>query len=63
MKTISTDQMTFKKQTGLTIITLMVLLLIAGMVGSLGITALIKHRCLTHLVEKTCTNMSPAHDR
>ena len=55
--------MTLKKQTGLTIITLMVLLLIAGIVGSLGITALVKHRCLTHPTEQTCMDISSTHDK
>jgi Tfp pilus assembly protein PilE len=63
MKTISTDWMTLKKQTGLTIITLMVLLLIAGVMGSLGITAFIKHRCVTHPMEQTCRDTSSTHDK
>jgi hypothetical protein len=52
-----------KKQTGLTIITLMVLLLIAGIMGSLGITAFIKHRCLTDPTEQVCIEKYFAHDR
>jgi hypothetical protein len=55
--------MTFKKQTGLTIITLMVMLFIAGIVGSLGITALVKHRCLMDPMDQTCTNTSSALDK
>lgn len=43
-----------KKQTGLTIIKLMILLLIAGVVGSLLINALIKHRCLTDPGSQMC---------
>ena len=52
--------MTMKKQTGLTIIKLMVLLFITGIVGSLLIDALIKHRCLTDPDSPTCTEKSAA---
>ena len=44
-----------KKQTGLTIIKLMVLLLIAGIVASLAINALIRHRCLANPAAQICT--------
>ena len=55
--------MTVKKQPGLTIIKLMVLLLIAGIVGSLGLAALIKHRCLTAPPQRACTERSFVHDK
>jgi Tfp pilus assembly protein PilE len=47
--------MTMKKQAGLTIIKLMVLLLIAGILGSLAISALIKRRCLSDPTAQMCT--------
>ena len=47
-----------KKQAGLTIIKLMVLLLIAGIAGSLAINALIKHRCLTDPAAQMCAGKS-----
>ena len=43
-----------KRQAGLTIIKLMVLLLIAGIVGSLAINALIRHRCLADPGAQMC---------
>jgi hypothetical protein len=55
--------MTVKKPTGLTIIKLMVLLLIAGVVGSLGLTVLIKHRCLTDQAGRACTEKSFVRDK
>ena len=45
---------TMKRQAGLTIIKLMVLLLIAGIVGSLAINALIRHRCLADPAAHIC---------
>jgi Tfp pilus assembly protein PilE len=50
--------MTMKKQTGLTIIKLMVLLLVAGIVGSFAINALIKHRCLSDPAAHMCAEKS-----
>jgi Tfp pilus assembly protein PilE len=47
-----------KKQNGLTIIKLMVLLLIAGIAGSMLINALIKHRCLTAADAHMCMEKS-----
>lgn len=53
-------QTMMKKQTGLTIIKLMVLLLIAGIVGSLLISALIRHRCLADPDAQMCAAKSAA---
>lgn len=47
-----------KKQTGLTIIKLMILLFIAGIVGSALLSALIKHRCVTDPGALSCTEKS-----
>jgi len=62
-ETVSTSEMTMKKQTGLTIIKLMVLLLIAGIAGSLAINALIKHRCLNEPTAKMCTEKSSLFEK
>ena len=51
-------EMTMKKQTGLTIIKLMVLLLIAGIAGSLLINAVIRQRCLTETSAHMCIEKS-----
>ena len=54
----STSGMTMKKQNGLTIIKLMFLLLVAGIVGSFDINALIKHRCLSDPAAPMCAEKS-----
>lgn len=58
----STSGMTMKKQTGLTIIKLMFLLLIAGIAGSFAINALIKHRCLSDPAAPMCAEKSSMGD-
>jgi Tfp pilus assembly protein PilE len=52
-----------KKQTGLTIIKLMVLLLVAGIVGSFAINALIKHRCLSDPAAHMCAEKSSVQEQ
>ena len=47
-----------KKQAGLTIISLMILLLLAGFAGLLTINALIRHRCLTDSAAHICVHKS-----
>jgi hypothetical protein len=54
-KLLPTGKMTMKKQTGLSIIKLMILLLIAGIVGSLAINVLIRHRYLADPAAQICT--------
>jgi hypothetical protein len=44
-----------KKQAGLTIIKLMVLLLAAGFIGLFAINALIRYRCQTDSLAHMCT--------
>ncbi len=52
-----------KRQAGLTIIKLMVLLLIAGIVGSFTIDALRRHLCLSDPAAQMCTDTKNAHHR
>ncbi len=47
-----------KKQAGLTIIKLMLLLLVAGIAGSLAINAFIRHRCVNDPTAQTCIGKS-----
>jgi hypothetical protein len=52
-----------KNQAGITIIKLMLLLLIAGILGSLSISVLIRHRCLTDPAEQMCTEKSATREK
>jgi Tfp pilus assembly protein PilE len=52
-----------KKQNGLTIIQLMVVLLVAGIIGSLAVSAIINYRCKSEPTASICTknqNHAPA---